>query len=99
MATNNSVTNKASHAKQLQIANSTYNMITFQDIQSLIDRLIFDGEVVRYGDGYRSITNPSHSNAWVEAPCGQCPVFGFCHKDGPVGPDSCIYMADWLQEI
>ncbi|KAL8834448.1 MAG: hypothetical protein Q9170_003744 [Blastenia crenularia] len=36
-------------------------------------------------------------SALTEAPCGRCPVLGFCEEDGPVNPRSCEYFAEWLE--
>lgn len=35
-------------------------------------------------------------NAFVGIPCGKCPVFEFCSKDGPVNPQNCSYFNKWL---
>ena len=35
----------------------------------------------------------------TQLPCGKCPQFNFCQEGGPVDPDSCQYMDDWLGDI
>ncbi|KAL8757492.1 MAG: hypothetical protein Q9199_002185 [Rusavskia elegans] len=35
-------------------------------------------------------------SALTEAPCGRCPVIGFCEEGGPVNARSCEYFTDWL---
>ncbi|KAI4227771.1 MAG: hypothetical protein L6R40_008182 [Gallowayella cf. fulva] len=35
-------------------------------------------------------------SALTEAPCGRCPVMGFCEEGGPVNARSCEYFAEWL---
>ena len=34
---------------------------------------------------------------WTEMPCGKCPQFYFCTKDGPVNPNNCVYFQQYLQ--
>jgi DNA-directed RNA polymerase III subunit RPC6 len=29
-------------------------------------------------------------------PCGKCPVFAFCQVGGPVNPENCEYLDEWL---
>ncbi|CAO1605614.1 34-kDa subunit of RNA polymerase III (C) [Xanthoria calcicola] len=36
------------------------------------------------------------ASALTEAPCGRCPVIGFCEEGGPVNARSCEYFTDWL---
>ncbi|KAL8850557.1 MAG: hypothetical protein Q9221_004514 [Calogaya cf. arnoldii] len=36
------------------------------------------------------------ASALTEAPCGRCPVIGFCEEGGPVNAKSCEYFGDWL---
>ncbi|ORX38930.1 RNA polymerase Rpc34 subunit-domain-containing protein [Kockovaella imperatae] len=31
--------------------------------------------------------------------CGKCPQFNFCQEDGPVNPESCAYVDDWLADV
>ena len=35
----------------------------------------------------------------TQIPCGKCPQFSFCQEGGPVDPDSCAYLDDWLADI
>ncbi|KAI4198981.1 MAG: hypothetical protein LQ350_004897 [Teloschistes chrysophthalmus] len=36
-------------------------------------------------------------SALTEAPCGKCPVLGFCEEGGPVSARTCEYFAEWLE--
>ncbi|KAI4124843.1 MAG: hypothetical protein LQ338_004597 [Usnochroma carphineum] len=36
-------------------------------------------------------------SALTEAPCGKCPVLGFCEEEGPVNARTCEYFAEWLE--
>ncbi|KAL8688961.1 MAG: hypothetical protein Q9218_005253 [Villophora microphyllina] len=36
-------------------------------------------------------------SALTEAPCGKCPVMGFCEEGGPVNARTCEYFAEWLE--
>ncbi|KAL9000239.1 MAG: hypothetical protein Q9169_001141 [Polycauliona sp. 2 TL-2023] len=40
--------------------------------------------------------NEGGRSALTEAPCGRCPVIGFCEEGGPVNARSCEYFTDWL---
>jgi DNA-directed RNA polymerase III subunit RPC6 len=82
------------------ISNSgiTSQTLSEADIQSLLDRLVYDGEILKIDQGYSSISNVHRDNGWVESPCGQCSLFSFCHKDGPVNPNSCEYIKSWIQQ-
>lgn len=33
----------------------------------------------------------------TQAPCGRCPVHDLCHEGGPVNPQECIYLEQWLR--
>ncbi|KDN53203.1 hypothetical protein K437DRAFT_271723 [Tilletiaria anomala UBC 951] len=48
---------------------------------------------------YRSIRKISSMPlAWTQVPCGHCPVFDFCTKDGPTNAEECRYFDEWLAE-
>jgi DNA-directed RNA polymerase III subunit RPC6 len=33
----------------------------------------------------------------IRMPCGICPVINDCHEDGPITPQKCVYMKEWLE--
>ncbi|KAI0305368.1 RNA polymerase Rpc34 subunit-domain-containing protein [Multifurca ochricompacta] len=47
---------------------------------------------------YRAVRQERVALGWSEAPCGGCPVFGFCKEGGPVGPSGCEYFGEWLKK-
>jgi len=38
-------------------------------------------------------------NGLTQIPCGRCPVKKDCHVGGIVSPESCEYMAKWLEQL
>ncbi|ORY94168.1 RNA polymerase Rpc34 [Syncephalastrum racemosum] len=49
--------------------------------------------------GYKAVRKASGrlpTSAFTEVPCGKCPVFSFCHENGPVNPFNCEYFKTWL---
>ncbi|GJJ15272.1 hypothetical protein Clacol_009548 [Clathrus columnatus] len=51
---------------------------------------------------YRAIRQDRVSLGWSQAPCARCPVFEFCHEDGPVNPKECgmiVYRAQRLNKV
>jgi DNA-directed RNA polymerase III subunit RPC6 len=57
-----------------------------------LDDKIFGGAYV-----YRAVRQERVALGWSQAPCGSCPVFGFCKEGGPVGPSGCEYYGEWLK--
>jgi DNA-directed RNA polymerase III subunit RPC6 len=57
--------------------------------QTLID--LSDQAVV-----YRAVRRLAIPLGQNQASCGTCPQFNFCEQDGPVNPDGCQYITDWL---
>ncbi|EGF79925.1 hypothetical protein BATDEDRAFT_12133 [Batrachochytrium dendrobatidis JAM81] len=81
--------------------------LSHTDVQSLIDRLIFDGKVeqiqsIHTGSNediwaYRATrSSVLNGSVWTDVPCGRCPVFSFCEEGGPVSPSGCVYFKKWL---
>ncbi|KAK9447588.1 RNA polymerase Rpc34 [Limtongia smithiae] len=52
-----------------------------------------DTNDTRGGAGATTIESGS---VFTESPCGLCPVFDLCKKDGPVNPEECVYLDEWL---
>ncbi len=75
----------------------TSHPLSVQDIQALIDRLIYDGSVYLSDEHYKSSFTRKQGTALTDSPCGTCPVFSFCKVGGPVSPDSCQYLMKWLE--
>ncbi|ORZ24721.1 RNA polymerase Rpc34 [Absidia repens] len=72
--------------------------LSIKDIGSLLDVLVYDGEVEKRLPFMASRKTRSHlpTEALTETPCGRCTVFTFCKEDGPISPFSCEYFKTWL---
>jgi DNA-directed RNA polymerase III subunit RPC6 len=81
--------------------------LSSQEIQQLLDLLVYDGKIERLVAGpeafaYKSVRktfleeDEQMNSVLTEAPCGRCPVFDLCEEGGPVGPSNCEYFSDWL---
>lgn len=44
---------------------------------------------------YRAVRTSNFNWPVNEAPCGLCPVQGFCSESGPVNPIGCDYYGNW----
>lgn len=81
--------------------------LSVEDIETILDTLIYDGKcertiVASVGDTgqsklYRAVNPVIESTGLMRMPCGSCPVFHKCYEGGAVSPTTCIYMKDWLQ--
>ncbi|XP_071080597.1 DNA-directed RNA polymerase III subunit RPC6-like [Haliotis cracherodii] len=83
--------------------------LSVEDIETILDTLIYDGKVERTivagqgtsGDSgqlrlYRAVKPVIQPTGLVRIPCGTCPVFEQCHDGGIVSPQTCVYMKEWL---
>ncbi|XP_067681256.1 DNA-directed RNA polymerase III subunit RPC6-like isoform X2 [Haliotis asinina] len=83
--------------------------LSVEDIETILDTLIYDGKVERTlvagqgtaGDSgqvrlYRAVRPVIQPTGLVRIPCGTCPVFDQCHDGGMVSPQTCVYMKEWL---
>ncbi len=78
--------------------------LRLEDIQCIINTLIYDGRVDEVDDEkddeshYRPAVLPvPERTAYTSTPCGVCPVFKDCHEDGIVSPQTCLYYNEWLK--
>ncbi|KAF6088976.1 RNA polymerase III subunit F [Phyllostomus discolor] len=86
--------------------------LSMEDIETILNTLIYDGKVemtiiaakegtVGSVDGhmklYRAVNPIIPPTGLVRAPCGLCPVFDDCHEGGEISPSNCIYMTEWLE--
>ncbi|KAL7275086.1 34-kDa subunit of RNA polymerase III (C) [Rhizina undulata] len=71
------------------------------DIKSLLDVLVYDGQIERVvgGTAYRAVRIPESINGFTDSPCGRCPVFSLCKEGGPVSASNCKYFEDWLNAV
>ncbi|XP_053880095.1 DNA-directed RNA polymerase III subunit RPC6 isoform X2 [Malaclemys terrapin pileata] len=86
--------------------------LSMEDIETILNTLIYDGKVemtiiaakegtVGSVDGhmklYRAVNPIIQPTGLIRTPCGLCPVFDDCHEGGEISPSNCIYMAEWLE--
>jgi DNA-directed RNA polymerase III subunit RPC6 len=81
-------------------------ILTANDIQTLLDIMCFDDRIERVivgseGIAYKALRKSlldedERTSVLTEAPCGRCPVFDLCEEGGPVGPSNCEYFVEWL---
>ncbi|KAI8903341.1 RNA polymerase Rpc34 [Gorgonomyces haynaldii] len=94
--------------KYLDDSNILAVSLSPMEVKELVDRLWAEGLVnrihlVENDDNwdsfmYRTIPEPVDvGNAFVSNPCGICPVFSFCKPGGPVSPESCVYMTEFIK--
>ncbi|XP_035233779.1 DNA-directed RNA polymerase III subunit RPC6-like, partial [Stegodyphus dumicola] len=83
--------------------------LSLQDIETILDTLIYDGKVEKSvvecgstssdsgGENlYRVIKPLVHSCGLMRVPCGVCPVHSECQEGGVISPSTCPYMKEWL---
>ena len=80
--------------------------LSIEDIESILDTLVFDGKVDKHvsvedsgnesNKLYRYIESFSKDPGFMRIPCGVCPVYKDCHIDGVVSPLKCIYLKEWF---
>jgi DNA-directed RNA polymerase III subunit RPC6 len=46
---------------------------------------------------YRSVRAGAFVSSFPSIPCATCPVAHLCHEGNPISPQSCEYLAQWLQ--
>lgn len=86
--------------------------LSIQDIETILDTIIFDGkaEMIVVSDTsssssskdgqkklYRSIKPLVSVPGLQRVPCGVCPVVRNCCPGGIVSPQTCIYLKEWLE--
>lgn len=94
------------YINELKVSNVS---LSVEDIESILETIIFDGQVekivtnVRVGNdhvqknAYRAIEPPVRDTGLVRTPCGVCPVMHDCHEGGDISPSTCIYFNDWYE--
>ena len=70
------------------------------DMDQLLEMMVLDGTLEKVtATTYRTVLPPSKQvyNGFVDAPCGNCPVFDLCSDEGPITARTCAYFAEWLE--
>lgn len=70
------------------------------DMEQLLEMMVLDGRLEKTsGTNYRTVllaTDTRAFNGFVDAPCGNCPVFDLCGDEGEISARSCVYFGEWL---
>ena len=70
------------------------------DMEQLLEMMVLDGTLEKVtATTYRTVLPPTKQvyNGFVDAPCGNCPVFDLCGDEGPITARTCAYFAEWLE--
>ena len=83
--------------------------LSVEDIEMILETLIYDGKVEKsviacaestnvsgQMNIYRSVEPLVPVSPVMHTPCGICPVFDSCRPGGAISPQTCIYMKEWL---
>ncbi|KAF1846077.1 DNA-directed RNA polymeras-like protein III subunit Rpc34 [Cucurbitaria berberidis CBS 394.84] len=71
------------------------------DMEQLLEMMVLDGRLEKIsGTSYRTVLTAIDTkiyNGFVDAPCGNCPVFDLCGDEGEISARTCVYYGEWLQ--
>jgi DNA-directed RNA polymerase III subunit RPC6 len=71
------------------------------DMEQLLEMMVLDGRLEKIsGTNYRTVLTAVDTkvyNGFVDAPCGNCPVFDLCGNEGEISARTCVYFGQWLE--
>ena len=71
------------------------------DMEQLLEMMVLDGRLEKIsGTNYRTVLTAFDTkvyNGFVDAPCGNCPVFDLCGDEGDISARTCVYFGQWLE--
>jgi DNA-directed RNA polymerase III subunit RPC6 len=71
------------------------------DMEQLLEMMVLDGRLEKIsGTNYRTVltaVDVKVYNGFVDAPCGNCPVFDLCGNEGEISARTCVYFGQWLE--
>lgn len=75
--------------------------IQVADMEQLLEMMVLEGRLEKTsGTNYRLATREVEMtesyNGFVDAPCGNCPVFHLCGQEGEISARTCVYFGEWL---
>ncbi|KAK3859494.1 hypothetical protein Pcinc_034399 [Petrolisthes cinctipes] len=95
--------------KHITLIGITKVRLTIEDIETILDTLVYDGKVERSISGgggggggeesvklYRIVSSLLPTPNIITIPCGVCPLIKECYHVGNVTPVKCRYMKEWL---
>ncbi|PSN65252.1 DNA-directed RNA polymeras-like protein III subunit Rpc34 [Corynespora cassiicola Philippines] len=72
-----------------------------EDMEQLLEMMVLDGRLEKTSvTNYRtalSAIDTKTFNGFVDAPCGNCPVFDLCQDEGEISARTCVYFGEWLE--
>jgi len=83
------------HLRSTEFASSD---LKDEDIQKIIDILVFDDQIEELPSQSYKTCNWEHAvkpSVLTQTPCGTCPVFMECREGSIISPEKCIYFLDW----
>lgn len=73
------------------------------DMEQLLEMMVLDGRLEKIsGTNYRTVLTAADTkvyNGFVDAPCGNCPVFDLCGNEGDISARTCVYFGEWLDTL
>jgi DNA-directed RNA polymerase III subunit RPC6 len=89
------------HVRKLGITGE--QELQLEDLQTVIDTLVYDALLEKHFEPrlnhevymFASVLTPENSFSTI--PCSTCPVFEQCTDQGDINPQTCPYLAKWLQ--
>lgn len=82
--------------------------LSVEEIQGLIDVLVWDDKLEKIRGGYRTVRGVDYRpvlddepmdvarNGLTDVPCGRCQVMGLCQEGTRVSAATCVYWQEWL---
>jgi DNA-directed RNA polymerase III subunit RPC6 len=71
------------------------------DMEQLLEMMVLDNRLEKIsGTNYRTVLSAIDTkvyNGFVDAPCGNCPVFDLCGDEGEISARTCVYFGQWLE--
>jgi DNA-directed RNA polymerase III subunit RPC6 len=71
------------------------------DMEQLLECMVLDGRIEKTSVAtYRTVLTAADVkvyNGFVDAPCGNCPVFDLCGDEGEISARTCVYFGQWLE--
>ncbi|KAF1935551.1 RNA polymerase Rpc34 [Clathrospora elynae] len=71
------------------------------DMEQLLEMMVLDDRLEKIsGTNYRTVLRAADTkayNGFVDAPCGNCPVFDLCGNEGEISARTCVYFGQWLE--
>ncbi|KAH8640611.1 DNA-directed rna polymerase III subunit [Alternaria alternata] len=71
------------------------------DMEQMLEMMVLDDRLEKIsGTNYRTVlraTDTKVYNGFVDAPCGNCPVFDLCGDEGEISARTCVYFGQWLE--